>query len=430
MATKSVKNKTRQKRGTGGLRFKNGKYEGTYTVYREDGTEIQKSFMRNTENEINDIKAQLRLLGVVENNVKGINIDKITNKVTLIIGEDKNTKQTIEKNVLVKDYINYFLFKHRRYGVKGKMVEDNTFRGYADKCLIIEKYLGNEKVVDLTFDILQNFIEEIQKDGYAENTVKQTRNMIVSMMYYANKDNVTDTNILTDKKLTLKESKQKKEKNIILEKDYKRLIDYCLRNGYLELVVLLNTGLRVSELAGLTWENINWNKKLININREYGRIDKVELVNGKRVIKRTKGFKELKSKNSYRIIGINEELIELLKEHKEKQKVLAKYKGKEFKEKDTVFTTKFYEPIQADVVWDKVKRAMNDLKITNFDKISTHNFRHSFCTNGLKAGVDIQDMQKLMGHTNINTTMIYTHVQEQQIIEASSKATSFMKNYL
>ena len=47
--------KNRQKRGTGGLQRKNGKYEGRYRVYKQDGSFIEKSFTRPTAAEINDI---------------------------------------------------------------------------------------------------------------------------------------------------------------------------------------------------------------------------------------------------------------------------------------------------------------------------------------------------------------------------------------
>lgn len=419
--------KYRQRRGTGTLRFKNGKWEGTYKVYRENGTYIEKSFTRRTQEEIDDIKAELRLLGIIENRVQDIDIDRNTNKITLIY--NKETKTAISKDMTISDYMNIFLFEHRRYGMKGKVIEDGTFATYVDRCNIIERNIGNKRIRDLTLQDLKKFIKDIQEEGLAESTVKQTRDLLASLMKYAKKDGITTENILADERLTIQESKEKKEKKIVVKNDYEKYITYCKEHNYFDLIFLLFTGVREGELAGILWKDIDLEKGIVDINKEYGRIVKVELVNGKRKKTITKGFKELKSKKSYRKIGI-ECLVDKLKKHKEQQKELAKSKGKEFTENDFVFTNKNYEGQMSDCVWDKVKAVMNELKIKDYKSLSTHNLRHSFCTNGLKDGVKIEEMQKLMGHSSIATTLIYTHIDEEQILEASKQATQEGAKYL
>lgn len=325
--------------------------------------------------------------------------------------------------------MNTFLFIHRRQGVKGKVVEDTTFSGYVDKCKLIEKYLGNEKVVDLTLEDLKNFIKQIQIDGYSENTVKQTRDMLTSFMRFAKKDKIIENNVLADEKLTISESKQAKEKYILSKNDYEKFVNYCKENEYIDLIFMLCSGVRESELAGILWKDIDFEKKIVSINKEYTRIKIIKLVDGKRIKTTVNDFKQLKSKDSYRIIGI-ESIIDMLKKHKEKQKELARKNYREFTEKDFVFTTMKYRPVKHDGTWDRVKKVMEETKVKNYENISTHNLRHSFCTNGLSDGVKLEEMKTLMGHSNISTTMIYTHVQEEQIIRASTQAVSSVAKYL
>ena len=96
---------------------------------------------------------------------------------------------------------------------------------------------------------------------------------------------------------------------------------------------------------GVTWNNIDWNKKTVVIEKAYARVKKTEYKDGEIVTAGSKkDFKDLKTKSSYRTIGLNDAMINILKQHKEEQKKLAIQNGKEFKETDWVFTTKVYSP--------------------------------------------------------------------------------------
>lgn len=131
------------------------------------------------------------------------------------------------------------------------------------------------------------------------------------------------------------------------------------------------------------------------------RVRKTKLVDGKMVTKTAKEFKDLKTKDSYRILGLEDKLVEMLKEHKEEQKILAKKCNKEFKEEDWIFTTKTYCGYVVDYSSDKFRKIMDAIKIKNYKNLTLHDLRHTFCSIGIMNGVTVEQMKQLLGHSNI-----------------------------
>ena len=431
--------KNRQKRGTGGLQRKNGKYEGRYRVYKQDGSCIEKSFTRPTAAEINDIKAGLRVLGVIDNDVIGINIDKHTNTITLqrqSILSPSNSKIQVGKDILVDDYVDYWLWNHRRKGMKKQMIKDSTFEDYVQKCQHIKKRLGSIKlengktkklkVRELTFTFMELQMLELHKE-VEHTTAVQVRNHVYNMMKYAKKDGIIEVNPFQDEEINFPEARPKKEKKVIKENDVGRVIKYCIKIWYIDVLTQLMIGARGGEIKGLRWVDIDENLCQITLFESYNSVKQFKLDESNHIVSLGRKRREstLKSKYSQRTIDVGEELIKVLMVHKFLQKKLAEKNHKEFKETDKVFTTNKYNPLGRNTLNERVKKVVKDLEVENYEEITSHCLRHGFCYAGLLNDVPLEYMQILLGHSNIAVTrQWYAHFDKSKINDYAKKVNT------
>ena len=146
---------------------------------------------------------------------------------------------------------------------------------------------------------------------------------------------------------------------------------------------LYGSGLRVSELVELTISNIFFKENIIRVN---GKGDKQRLV--------PLGIYSKKFIQIY----INE---------------IRNLKKIKMKDKDILFLNRNGRKISRAMIFTIVRNAANKVGIEK--KISPHTFRHSFATHLLENGADLRSIQLLLGHENITTTEIYTHLDNEYL---------------
>lgn len=151
------------------------------------------------------------------------------------------------------------------------------------------------------------------------------------------------------------------------------------------LALLYSCGLRVSELINLRWKDVDRSRMIINIIQAKG--------------------------NKDRQVGLNDKLIGLLeqyyREYKPKEFVLnGQFPNKELR---------YSERSVGEVVKQLAAKAGIDNK-----RVYTHLIRHCHATHLLENGIDLSIIQKLLGHSNIKTTQIYTHISHNHISRVPS----------
>ena len=179
----------------------------------------------------------------------------------------------------------------------------------------------------------------------------------------------------------------KKLPNYLTEEEVKKLLDvrldtpYSYRNKAM-FELLYATGLRVSELINLKFNDIDFKNDFIRV--------------------LGKGTKE-------RIVPINEDAEKWLSIYLDKYRFLL-LKGKN---SDYLFISNALKPISRQGFFKIVKQ---EVKLSGITKnVSPHVLRHSFATHLLNAGIDLRVIQELLGHSDIATTQIYTHLVNEKI---------------
>ena len=152
------------------------------------------------------------------------------------------------------------------------------------------------------------------------------------------------------------------------------------------LETLYSTGIRVSELVGLNMDHIDQIGGIIKV---YG-----------------KGKKE-------RIVPIGERALQAIRDYLKARRPVAK-------ETKALFFNK-----NGGRLTDRsIRRIINKyiIKASIQQKISPHTLRHSFATHMLDHGADLRSVQELLGHANLSTTQIYTHITTERLKSAYTKA--------
>ena len=152
------------------------------------------------------------------------------------------------------------------------------------------------------------------------------------------------------------------------------------------LLIFLNCGLRISELVGLNISDI--------------RVDSIRVLG--------KGNKE-------RIVFLNDSCVDAINGYLKIRKDIVST------ERRALFLSAFRRRISISTVHNLVKKHLSTAGLDS-SKYSSHKLRHTAATLMLKNGVDVRTLQELLGHEHLNTTQIYTHVENDSLRDAANRS--------
>lgn len=351
----------------------------------ENGKLIRKQFYGKTQKEVkeklDDFKKQLSL-GALPTD------DKIT----------------------LEQWYYTWLFDYRIKDLKPKSFEkyEGIYRNY-----IKGTSLGRIKLKDLRATHIQQYYNKLTDiDNKPPSIIRGLNTRLKPCLSEAEKQGYTQKNYC--KLVTLPKDNSSKEIKVLTPEQQSRFIA-AIKGHNLEILFLvaLGTGLRIGELLGLKWSDIDFTTNNLTVNRTITRAKNP--TTGKYEI-----LEQLpKTKNALRTVPIPTNIILRLKDHKLKQNKYRLKVGEAYFNNDYVFANDF-----GYVLDDKRPgRNLNSiLKSLGIEPMKFHALRHTYATRLFEANVPPKTVQVLMGHSDISITLdIYTHVMEDTKLEAVEK---------
>lgn len=264
--------------------------------------------------------------------------------------------------------------------------------------------LGNYKLNEITPVILDKFISYLKSDTtqykyriskeLSNETIRKNYAIARSIIKTAYKKGLITTDPTTRVALEFKRAIGPKEKHYYDIKTCRKVLSLLQKENTDNAKVIefaMKTGLRRSEIWGLSWDDVDFRHKTISVNKT------LQKVNGKYDV-----F-PCKSKTSARVISIPDTAVVLLKEYKNRHP-----------ENFYIFSNLDYDSLTA---WFRKWQVQHGI-----DKIRFHDLRHTHATLLLYKGIDIKTISERLGHSNIGITMnVYTHVMKE-LDTAAAKA--------
>ncbi len=295
----------------------------------------------------------------------------------------------MEKNAY-KDMLDTFL----TYLVVIKGLSKNTSQSYKtdiEKLFTFVERKELDSITRIKSNLISEFLAELNISGLNISSINRCIVSIKQFFKYLMLENI----IKTDPTADLVSPRMKKTiPDVLSLEDIEKILnvpDLTKFEGIRDsamLEVLYASGLRVTELVEL---------KQVNINYDHGYLIVMGKGSKERIV--PIGLTSIKKINDY---------LELSRPHLVKNEL-----------SDYLFITRRGTCFTRQGFWKLIKAYAKEAGIVK--NISPHTIRHSFATHLLERGADLRTIQLLLGHSDISTTQIYTHVETKRLREIHKK---------
>ena len=332
---------------------------------------------------------------------------------SLMQGKDAALVISRKQDFFVSEWYTYWIDNFKATTVKKGTLEsyNKIFHLY------IEPFLGDRKLSEVTSQEIQVFYNELAKNDYSKSTITLVHALVTNMFRHAYRLELIQKNPIDH--IILPRGRQKQERHVLTRNAQDILLRYLVGNEIEELVIFaLATGMRLGEMTGLTWENVDFEKNEVYV---------------KEILKRDpngKFYKDIpKTSKSLRTIPMLPQIAERLrklKKFQEKKKLAGRMpRANEYESLGKlVFTRPDGSPYSDLQLCRILKRIVTEINRDDieFPSITPHCLRHTFATRALENGISAKVVQEFLGHSSVKLTLdLYTHVMHHTKAEEMQK---------
>ena len=271
----------------------------------------------------------------------------------------------------------------------------------------IKPCIGNNSIKKIRLNMVQAMINDL-RDKFAPATVKKIKDVMHQMFQQAIKSQYITLNPADGVEIP---KLSQKDRDVIPEEHIQSIEKFCESYKYGAFVMcLLYTGMRRGEILALKVSDIDWENKVIRVNKA---------VEFKKNTPNIKVPKTPKSNRNIPILNVLEPYLKAVIQNKnEDDMVFCKDNGA------------IYDKSGIQMLFRNFNKQYNEY-LGNTDlpvHFTMHQFRHTFCTILYNAGIDVKIAQDFLGHSSVNVTLgIYTHLNEERRAIGADKINKYIE---
>jgi site-specific recombinase XerD len=272
----------------------------------------------------------------------------------------------------------------RKYMVSNERSKE-TIKGYSIELRLLnnflsDKYNGPVYLEEITLQDLEDYLQKLKEKGNAPASRNRSLYIIRAFFNFCYKKGYSSENM----GLKLEAVPEPAKERIFLTPDEMNELILSVRPSIVKTILytLYYTGMRISECINLTMGDVNFKEKMITVR---------------------------KSKNNKdRNIPIHDKLLPILHDYSmnERKQTICSY----------FFVSRNNNRVSPDYINRVLRETTQSLGWSK--KVTCHIIRHSFASNLVAKNVNIVNIQKLLGHSNLSTTSVYTHTNMSELIKA------------